>query len=221
MKKNFLLVSFCLFVVGAFGHEQIVHQAITINAAASALNESPAVAGFVDMVSAEIRLEDATNSMGQGSVHEDDLRTQDPIGGFRSLNHFYDPLTGFGLSDIPLDFQLKTPGGQIIQVGRDSFTWASTRNCPGIDIYVEGIGLNANTHNVWSWKNARDYEWHGLTDPDRSSRQAALSEMFRGVGQVVHLLEDTTSPQHVRNEQHLLGSPIEKYGADPTDVRII
>jgi len=42
--------------------------------------------------------------------------------------------------------------------------------------------------------------------------------MFRAVGQVMHLLEDTTQPQHVRNEQHLEGtiwqSTIEIYGND-------
>jgi hypothetical protein len=51
-----------------------------------------------------------------------------------------------------------------------------------------------------------------LTDVNSSDRQAALENMFRSVGQVMHLLQDTTSPQHVRNEQHLAGSEIEEWG---------
>jgi hypothetical protein len=31
--------------------------------------------------------------------------------------------------------------------------------------------------------------------------------MFQAIGQVMHLLEDTTQPQHVRNEQHVFPSP--------------
>jgi hypothetical protein len=191
----------------SFGHERIVHFNITLNAAASALDNSPAYAGFLNTVSPDCNFELATNSMAWGSWFEDDAYWEVPgdlvdQGGFRSVNHFYDPLTGLGLSNIPLDDRARDAvTGQFIPIGNNSFTWASTLDCPGIDIYVIGFGLNANTYNFWSWKNARDYEWHGLTDFDRNTRNAALNDMFRSVGQVMHLLEDTTSPQHVRNER--------------------
>ncbi|MFO1511520.1 MAG: hypothetical protein U1F83_01170 [Verrucomicrobiota bacterium] len=207
----------CLAALSAFqslAHEQVVHQAVTTAAAESALAGSSGFNEFINTISAELALTDATNRMVRGSFNEDFGADIDPVGGFRSLNHFYDPLTGLGLSNIPIDDRLRDAvTGQFIPVGRDSFSWASTRDCPGVDIWLDGIGLNAGKYNIWSWQNARDKEWLGLTATYRSSRQAALLEMFRAVGQFVHLLEDASQPEHTRNEQHLWpGSPIEDYG---------
>jgi hypothetical protein len=218
--KLILVSVLCIYGGASFGHERAVHRQITENAADSAAAASLNYSAFINVVSGDnFQMSDARQYMSEGSFQEDNLRTDE--GGFRSLNHFYDPLTRLGLSNIPLDDRLKdTITGQFVSVGKDSFTWASTLNCPGIDIYVEGIGLNANTRNIWAWQNARDYEWHGLTEFDPAARRHALANTFRGVGQVMHLLEDTTSPQHVRNEQHLPylhlpfnePSPFEDYG---------
>jgi hypothetical protein len=189
-----------------FGHDRKVHQAITANAAASAYDSSFSYRDFVSVISSDLLYEGpkgATNFMVFGSDQEDNVY-QD-VGGFRSLNHFYDPLTGLGLSNLPLDDRMSP-------FGRDSFTWASTFNCPGINFWIAGYPANVDKLNTRSWQNARDREWFGLTATRQLERQTALGDMFRDVGQVVHLLEDTSSPQHVRNEQHLLGSPIEKYG---------
>ena len=65
----------------------------------------------------------------------------------------------------------------------------------------------------------------GLTLPTRVIREEYLARMFRGLGDVVHLLEDTSQPQRVRNEQHLdlfdnpiWTSPIERHGGRNWDV---
>ena len=50
-----------------------------------------------------------------GSYYEDDY---DAIGGERTFNHFYDPLTRNGLSNIPID--------EGMQVGVTLFTWGSS-----------------------------------------------------------------------------------------------
>src|SRR5439155_19141685 len=190
------------------GHEVSVHQEITRHAADTALAYSISYAAFLDTVSTDCPLEDATNSLIEGSAREDDTWKDD--GGIRTFNHFYDPLTRQGLSNFP-------PDDRIAPFGNDSFTWAWTRNCPGIDFLrlVGNLGLNVDTHNSWSWQNARDEEWVGLTARNPSDRHNALTNMFRMIGQVVHLLQDTSQPQHVRNEQHLpplWQSPIENYG---------
>ena len=137
--------------------------------------------------------------MVEGSAREDDpVYPNPPIdgvnggGGYRSLNHFYDPVYasyGRGLSDFPPDFR--------VLEGTNSFAWASVSNCAGIPAH----GLHPI--NIWSWQNARGYEWVGLTATNKADRFTALTNMFRAVGQVMHLLEDTSQPQHVRNEQHL------------------
>jgi hypothetical protein len=223
MKTKHILILLFLNLLGPnlFGHEQIVHQAITASAAASALNNSPAFAGFINVVSPDIALKVATNFMVEGS-YDEDFAGQD-AGGNRSYNHFYDPLGptngyGKGLSDAPFV-------GRVF-IGKDSLTWASTSNCLGHDfISIIGRGSNIGTSNIWSWQNARAYEWLGLTATDKLVRQTNLDNMFRAVGQVMHLLEDASQPQHVRNEQHVFPtntwlyrnfdpfiSPIEEYG---------
>jgi hypothetical protein len=218
------ILFFCLISFGlrSYGHEQIVHQAITVNAAAAALNHSPSYVDFINLITSDgVARIDATNRMVLGS-YDEDFSGQD-AGGNRSYNHFYDPLDqtyGKGLSDIPPDIRGI--------VGLDSFTWASTSNCLGYNfVSIIGLGSNIGTSNIWSWQNARGYEWLGLTATNQLERQANLLAMFRAVGQVMHLLEDASQPQHVRNEQHVYPftnwittkldpwiSPIEKYGKD-------
>ncbi|HEX3856076.1 MAG TPA: DUF642 domain-containing protein [Verrucomicrobiae bacterium] len=227
MKAKFI-ITLCLALSGAdsFGHDQNVHRAITANAEASAYVHSSAYADFLNTISSDFpRLSQpnqprsATNSIIKGSNNEDFKQDEDPIGGYRSLNHFYDPLdtTTYdkGLSDSPPDRRE--------MVGINSFKWGSVSNSVGYnfpgDIWPLNFGRNVNTSNIWSWPNARGYEWLGLTATNQIQRQTNLDNMFRAVGQVMHLLEDTTQPQHVRNEQHLdsLGkiaweSPIEDWG---------
>jgi hypothetical protein len=222
MKIKYILIVLCLGLleIDLFGHEVIVHEAITVNAAASAYANSPAYAGFINVISSDRSLTQETNLMRIGSGEEDD--TGD-AGGNRSYNHFYDPLGptnsyGRGLSDAPF------VGRPFI--GKDSLTWASVSNGLGHDfISIIGKGSNIGTTNIWSWQNARGYEWLGLTATNQSERQTNLDNMFRAVGQVMHLLEDASQPQHVRNEQHVFPtntwvyrnfdpfiSPIEEYG---------
>jgi hypothetical protein len=192
------------------GHDIPVHKLITQNAAESALQYTN-FATFLDAVP-DITLYDATNAMVTGSGLEDGYNID--AGGIRSYNHFYDPLDnlyGKGLSDYPPDIRLL--------YGRNSFDWASTFDCLGINFSGKvWLDQNQNTTNLWSWQNARGYEIAGLTEHYQVDRQSDMASMFRAVGQVMHLLEDASQPQHVRNEQHLSvkvlpwRSPIEDYG---------
>ncbi|MFZ0827849.1 MAG: DUF642 domain-containing protein [Verrucomicrobiia bacterium] len=200
------------------GHDIRVHQAITANAVTSAFNDSTAFSQFIDTISSDRILSQATKSMVDGSGFEDNINIKGDAGGIRSYNHFYDPLDttyGKGLSDWPADTR--------ILIGTNSFNWASISNGMGYNFYggnflfFSNIAPNLNTTNIWSWPNARGYEWLGLTATNQLERQTNLDNMFRAVGQVMHLLEDASQPQHVRNEQHVdkfpqWRSPIEDYG---------
>lgn len=201
-----------------FGHDIPVHQTITLYAQQSAYNNSFSYHNFLNVVSSDVALPAVTNSMINGSGFEDHLGlapgTLQPE--VRPINHFYDPLDntyGKGLSDSirPTFFGYYLNGDARSLVGTNSFAWASVSNCIGIShsYYPQPI-------NTWSWQNARNYEWLGLTATNQADRQANLLNMFRSVGQVVHLLQDTSQPQHVRNEQHLAKSawesPIEAWG---------
>jgi len=225
-RRGFLTLWLLVGSSAALAHEIPVHQGITVNAAESALTFSPAYRDFLNAVSLDYDFKTATNFLVLGSAREDDGPAQDLVGGYRPYNHFYDPLTRLGISDVPPDHHNRTLLGGRSAIGNDSFTWASTLDCPGVDYSgyagLPFLGGNVDTRNKWSWKNAHDYEWLGLTAGHRSDRSDALNDMFRAVGQVAHLVQDLSSPQHVRNEHHLnrklLGiwqpwlSPIEDYG---------
>jgi hypothetical protein len=165
--KFHLIFVFGLFVSVAFAHDIPVHQAITANAATAAHTNSPAFNGFINTISSDDRtFSQATSKMILGSGEEDDGPTNilNGGGGHRSYNHFYDPLDnayGKGLTDVPNDRRSSTP------LGKDSFAWASISNCVGVNYYGEfytyAYQHNLNTSNIWSWPNARYYEWLGLT----------------------------------------------------------
>jgi hypothetical protein len=215
-----IVFSLGVSTVALYGDEQIVHQRITANAAEAAYAYSCGYVAFINSTSSDLTLIRATNALVIGSFDEDFKASEDLVGGNRSFNHFYDPLDltfGNGLSDAPPDIR--------VTIGRNSFTWGSTSNCVGLDFNgVAGIGRNVNTTNIWSWPNARGYELLGLTATNQADRIAALLNMYRAVGQVIHLLQDTSQPQHARNEQHVnpftnwlakldpWASPIEDYG---------
>ena len=164
--RSIFTFSFVLSACAALGHDVPVHRAITANAAASALNDSSSYAGFLNTISSDCDSAAATQSMVLGSDLEDNrVPPIDDGGGNRSYNYFYDPLGptnsyGKGLSDIPPDIRGK--------VGLDSFTWASISNGLGYNYHALPfvsikIAENLNTSNIWSWPNARYYEWLGLT----------------------------------------------------------
>ena len=201
--KTVLIVCVGLCARATFGHDIPVHQAITFNAAESAYDESSAYSNFVNVISPDLSYlgsQGATNAMVNGSGLEDNIDVTGDVGGERSLNHFYDPTKSppIGLTDTGWPWPLSsTP------LGRDSFSWASLSNETDINASFIHIPLNRGTYNIWSWQNARGYEWLGLTTATHLERQTNLASMFRAAGQVMHLLEDTSQPQHVRNEQHL------------------
>lgn len=159
-----------------FAHDVPVHWTITVNATASALDDSSAYANFLNTISSDCNAITATNAMVFGSGREDAPIKGIPLdaGGKRSINHFYDPLDtkyGKGLSDIPPDIRYV--------IATNSFRWGSVSNCFGLQV-VEGI-----TSNQWSWPNARGYEWLALT----SSNQITRSNNFKYMSLLTNRVE--------------------------------
>ena len=200
MKPISLKCVFVLFAFSCLGHDVPVHRAITT----SAVNSSKGFLLYLQdnnyttntlflypkgqvgppggvMASAKgIALAQIVN----GSAREDDA--QEDEGGSRSLNHFYDPTTKKGLD---------TAIG-----GRPSSEWATMFDDINWTPHWGGV-------NYYSWQNARVYQSNSIVSASPTFRNAQAGYMFRSVGQVMHLLEDTTQPQHVRDEQHLDKSP--------------
>lgn len=112
----------------------------------------------------------------EGSVQEDAF-FQDVL--VRSLRHFHDPTrdwtsAGFGLPPLPPLVRFPS-----------SIVW----------------GQDAS--QSWSWPRVRRYYLDALTSPEKDSRDKAFGRTFRGLGQLMHLVQDAASPAHTRNDPHV------------------
>lgn len=105
----------------------------------------------------------------------------------RFTNHFYNPLNAQGYS-------------YGIVSGQPSLGW--------------GLEPSDISGQDYSYRDARAYFYAGLTAPTEAQRQSNLSNMFRSMGQVMHLIQDLGQPQHTRNDSHGTGSRYEKYTND-------
>jgi hypothetical protein len=103
----------------------------------------------------------------------------------RSANHFHNPLlkldkAGFsGIWDIPVLFP-----------GMSSILWSQM---------PKGIQLIGGHY---SWYDVRDYYLKALTAKDLVTRNTNFAETFRGLGQLMHLVQDMSVPEHARNDGH-------------------
>lgn len=57
--------------------------------------------------------------------------------------------------------------------------------------------------NQWNWVLALDNFYTALTSTNAYIRETRLAATFRGMGQIMHLVEDLTAPAHVRNDPHI------------------
>jgi len=102
----------------------------------------------------------------------------------RSFNHFHNPLKQWNQAglDEKLVVSLK---------GKSSLLWSQ-----------DGFYQQSSAGEDWSWQKTRDYYYRALTARSASERQANFAKTFRGLGHQMHLLQDTTVPDHVRNDAH-------------------
>ena len=90
----------------------------------------------------------------------------------RFVRHFHEPLFNVGL------------------LGFDSaINWA-----------LRAIG--GQGEEAYSWNDAREYYFKAVTSETKDDRNKYWSETFRALGQVMHLLQDSANPSHVRNDPH-------------------
>lgn len=65
----------------------------------------------------------------------------------------------------------------------------------------------------WSWNDAREYYFKALTSSTKAERDEYWGKTFRALGQVMHLLQDSANPAHVRNDTHLFVDGLHDYMA--------
>ena len=59
---------------------------------------------------------------------------------------------------------------------------------------------------LWSWPSARVRYYQALTENDPVRREALWADLFRSLGQIMHLVVDSSVPEHTRNDMHPLGA---------------
>lgn len=96
----------------------------------------------------------------------------------RSANHFHNPLTEQGFTGVPR--------------GDSAILWAQK----AVSQQVPG--------GYYSWFDARDNFFSALTAIAPTVRNQKFIETFRGIGQLMHLMQDMSVPDHVRNDFHAL-----------------
>lgn len=157
----------------------------------------------------------------RGAVREDDNdyeilgvwtdgddRDQDPYGRlFRAFRHFYDPLL-----DRASDHQSLCATYGCVK----SINWALGRTSP---LNPSSDADDTSRRDHFTWQDARNNFWWALTlkrtASGMASADAQVSSQERlhrwattinNLGHVIHLLQDTAQPQHVRNDLH--GPPL-------------
>jgi hypothetical protein len=118
-----------------------------------------------------------TDWLQEGAEYED-------IPTLRSFNHFHNPLKQW--NQAGLDENLVIP-----LKGKSSLLWSQ-----------DGSYQQSSVGEDWSWQKARDYYYRALTSTTDSERQVNFAKTFRGLGHQIHLIQDKTVPDHVRNDAH-------------------
>lgn len=140
--------------------------------------------GFAQGVKQRFQGRTVSQSLGLGGIREDDGSLF--LGTARYLRHFHDPLKPWDRSGLEL-----VP---FIQY-ESSIRWMQRPN----------RGAQSCRTGDWSWPEARRYYVDALTCQAPRDRERAWANLFRALGQVMHLVVDASVPEHVRNDPHPLG----------------
>lgn len=121
----------------------------------------------------------------------------------RSVNHFHNPsalsISQAGFSGI-WDTHLLS--------GTSAILWsqsATGTQSPG---------------GFYSWNDARSYFYNALISTVPETRNTNYADTFRGLGQLMHLVQDMSVPEHSRNDGHY-GYAYEEWVAEPSNASVV
>src|SRR5882724_4664870 len=205
-------LSIVTFSEQANAHNENVHRRITESAfyASSGLSTFltdnlgsttvPIIAhphGYPDYVVSFVQLPEAW--LEWGAYYED---MEDPVyipwiyafDSPRCEDHFYTPT-------FPTRVPGQVPGltdstesyGILIQPVNNSYLWAAIRGIPPVGLV---------SPNDQTWQNARDYQYIALSSTTKAFRDEKLALTLDALGHVLHLNQDASQPDHVRNDNH-------------------
>lgn len=109
---------------------------------------------------------------------------------WRCKHHFHDPLRPW--EEAGYHFGVTN--------GSSSILWAQLET-GGQSTW----GMNGGDY---SWHDAREYFHKALVGPDHDQRNRDLRRTFLAVGHLMHLIQDSSCPEHVRNDSHGLNKSV-------------
>ena len=183
-------------------HDQAVHQAIADSAARSSSglsnfltdNLGTQFTPFITSPELLFSNPDGITSNGPvqwielGAYHEDDHT--------RPVDHFYTVTPSrvasqvYGLTDWHESIIL--PRTTL----PNSFAWGTSPGLQSPFIFR----YSSSATNTETWGCARGYELAALTNANQIDRDANMAHMLYSLGHILHLNEDLSQPDHVRNE---------------------
>ena len=138
--------------------------------------------GFSSGVETEFKNSTVWELIRDGGRYEDKPEWTMPY--VRSANHFHDPL-------VPLDDAGFTGilGSGFLR-GNSALLWSQ-----------KAAGTQWPGGN-YSWLDVRGYFLDGLRGSTKAMRDYYFAETFRGLGQLMHLVQDMSVPEHTRDDGH-------------------
>ena len=158
-------------------HRLLTESAVQASTVSSVLRDDLALpAGMVTVLQGQ-RLIDL---IGEGAVDEDRFT--------RVLNHFHNPLTA-PWANAGLNGSFR---------GQSSVLWQQNPAQAASTVFTP-LPLPSGG-GEWSWQVTRQRFLIALTAASPTARDAALADVFRGFGHVMHLIQDASVPADVRND---------------------
>lgn len=185
-----LLVIVVIFVlVGpspSFGYRPLAHKAINRSAITQKITSEPIQTFFATQLGYLSAASDVNGKMI--SIWFEDAGEQEDKPFWRTRHHFLDPVNNRGICGL---FNLCDP----------AVIWA--QKAAGGQGWMDG-----GNH---SWQDAREYFHAALTTDTKELREQKLTDSFRALGQVMHLMADMSVPEHTRDNSHILTKTIEPW----------
>jgi len=181
MKKTLLVTFAILFSLVSFCNalETDTHEVINEYIARNELNGFSLDSYLKDQLNIDEGIEESFDSNKAWWWLKKGGKYEDKPSGcipyWRSLRHFHNPLTDQGLK------------GTL----ESSIQWsqkpAGTQSC-----------------GYYSWHDVRGYFYNALTSSAKTERDEKFAQTFRGIGQLMHLVQDLSVPAHTRDDTHIL-----------------
>ncbi len=189
---SFLTFFTIVSITNAYDNKD-THRRITENAVPGAKldNYLKNSLGLVSGIKEYIREKQIIEWLKEGSYLED-------VPACRAVNHFHDPTKLWNASQMSDQPPWLDAWCIDWKPFYSNVTWAtgySDRSLDGLK-----VALPKTVNAPVNWDSARDYYYKALTMKAKDNREIYFTWTLGAVGQVLHLLQDTTVPAHVRND---------------------